>query len=79
MFQIADDILDVEGTAGTLGKTAGKDAAARKLTYPGLFGLDAAKRLLGETRDRALAAADRLPAGSGLFPSLVHYLSTRDR
>ena len=79
LFQIADDILDVEGTAGTLGKTAGKDAAARKLTYPGLFGLDAAKRRLDETRDRALAAADRLPAGAGLFPSLVHYLSTRDR
>ena len=79
MFQIADDILDVEGTSLTLGKTAGKDASAQKLTYPGLFGLDAAKEMLRETRDRALAVAERLPDQGGLFPSLIHYLTTRDR
>ena len=79
MFQIADDILDVEGTSGTLGKTAGKDAAADKLTYPGLFGLDEAKAMLDRTRDRALELAARLPDGGGLFPPLIHYLSTRDR
>jgi geranylgeranyl pyrophosphate synthase len=79
MFQIADDILDVEGTSGTLGKTAGKDAASDKLTYPGLFGLDEAKAMLDRTRDRALELASRLPEGGGLFPSLIHYLSTRDR
>ena len=79
MFQIADDILDVEGTSGTLGKTAGKDAAARKLTYPGLFGLDKSKRMLASTRDRALDLARGLPDSGGLFPSLVLYLSTRDR
>lgn len=79
MFQIADDILDVEGTSLTLGKTAGKDASAQKLTYPGLFGLDAAKSMLRETRDRALTVAERLPDQGGLFPSLIHYLTTRDR
>lgn len=79
MFQIADDILDVEGTAGTLGKTAGKDAAARKLTYPGLFGLEESKRLLARARDEALDLAAGLPAGGGLFPSLIHYLQARDR
>ncbi len=79
IFQIADDILDVEGTSGALGKTAGKDAATRKLTYPGLYGLEEAKRMLEQTRDQALALAARLPADGGLFPSLVHYLSTRDR
>ena len=79
MFQIADDILDVEGTAGTLGKTAGKDAAARKLTYPGLFGLDASRRMLARTRDEALELADGLPGGGGLFPSLIRYLEARDR
>lgn len=78
LFQIADDILDVEGTSGKLGKTAGKDAAARKLTYPGLFGLDASKQRLAETRDLALALAEELPGGGGLFPSLVHYFSARD-
>lgn len=77
MFQIGDDILDVEGTSGTLGKTAGKDAAARKLTYPGLFGLEQAKRLLRQTHDEAMAAAAELPERGGLFPSLIRYLSTR--
>lgn len=79
MFQISDDILDVEGSSGALGKTAGKDAAARKLTYPGLFGLEEAKRRLAESRDAALEAARLLPGGGGLFPSLIHYLATRDR
>ena len=40
-FQIVDDILDVEGASAELGKTAGKDAAAGKPTYPQLYGLDA--------------------------------------
>ena len=79
MFQIADDILDVEGTSGTLGKTAGKDADARKLTYPGLFGLHRAKEMLDATRDQALEVASQLPDRGGLFPSLIHFLSTRDR
>ena len=47
-FQIVDDILDVEGAPEELGKTAGKDAADAKPTYPSLFGLD---------RSRSLAAA----------------------
>ncbi len=79
MFQVADDILDVEGTAGTLGKTAGKDAAARKLTYPALYGLDESKRMLAQTHDEALELAHELPQGGGLFPSLVDYLAARDR
>lgn len=78
MFQIADDILDVEGSSQTLGKTAGKDASARKLTYPGLFGLENAKRMLDDTRDRGLELCRELPNGGGLLPSLLHYLSTRD-
>ena len=44
-FQIVDDILDVEGEADQLGKTAGKDAAAGKPTYPALHGLDESRRL----------------------------------
>ncbi len=80
MFQIADDILDVEGTSGALGKTAGKDAAALKLTYPGLYGLDESKRRLLRSRDRALELVERLPLqGDGQFASLIQYLTTRDR
>jgi len=55
-FQIVDDILDVEGASADLGKTAGKDAASGKTTYPGLFGLDASKQMARDCLDRAHAA-----------------------
>jgi geranylgeranyl diphosphate synthase type II len=55
-FQIVDDILDVEGVAATLGKTAGKDAAAGKPTYPALYGLETSRRMAAECLGRAEAA-----------------------
>jgi geranylgeranyl pyrophosphate synthase len=55
-FQIVDDVLDVEGEGSNLGKTAGKDAAAGKPTYPALFGLDASRRMAQEAADAAVAA-----------------------
>jgi len=54
-FQIVDDILDVEGESKDLGKTAGKDAASGKPTYPALYGLDASRRLARECIERAEA------------------------
>lgn len=57
-FQIVDDILDVEGSADHLGKTAGKDAAAEKPTYPSLYGLDQSRRLADEAVTAALGALD---------------------
>jgi geranylgeranyl pyrophosphate synthase len=54
-FQIVDDILDIEGEAATLGKTAGKDAAAGKPTYPALYGLDTSRRMAMDCLDRAEA------------------------
>jgi len=47
-FQVRDDILDVESSSGKLGKTAGKDAAQAKSTYPALLGMDGAKAKLNE-------------------------------
>jgi geranylgeranyl pyrophosphate synthase len=55
-FQIIDDVLDVEGASVDLGKTAGKDAAAGKPTYPALYGIEASRRMAGECLDRAAAA-----------------------
>ena len=55
-FQIIDDVLDVEGASADLGKTAGKDAAAGKPTYPALYGVETSRRMAAECLDRAAAA-----------------------
>ncbi|KGM57100.1 geranyl transferase [Lysobacter arseniciresistens ZS79] len=47
-FQVRDDILDIEGDSATLGKTAGKDAAQDKATFPALLGMAASRRRLDE-------------------------------
>lgn len=57
-FQIADDILDVEGDAETVGKRVRKDAEAGKATFVSLLGLDAAKARATELCDQACAALD---------------------
>ena len=58
-FQIVDDILDEEGSAATLGKTAGKDKAAGKPTYPAFFGLEKSKQLAAESHAKARQALER--------------------
>jgi geranylgeranyl diphosphate synthase type II len=55
-FQIADDVLDAEGTTAALGKTAGKDSAAGKLTYVKCYGLEAARQRARAEADRAVDA-----------------------
>jgi farnesyl diphosphate synthase len=50
-FQVRDDLLDVEGDSASLGKTAGKDAAQQKATFPALLGLEATRTRLQELAD----------------------------
>jgi geranylgeranyl diphosphate synthase type II len=57
-FQIVDDLLDVEQTSEALGKTAGKDAAQGKITFPAVYGLEASRRMAEEERQRAHAALE---------------------
>jgi len=75
-FQIVDDILDVEGASEDLGKTAGKDAAAGKPTYPALYGLDGSKRLAADCIERAVAALER-EGLSGQLPALAQWVVGR--
>jgi geranylgeranyl diphosphate synthase, type II len=75
-FQIVDDILDVEGASVDLGKTAGKDAAAGKPTYPSLYGLDESRRLAAECIADALGALTR--AGlAGQLPPIARWVLSR--
>jgi geranylgeranyl pyrophosphate synthase len=79
-FQIVDDILDVEGASEALGKTAGKDAAAGKPTYPALYGLDASRRMAAECVDRALAALAGPGSGlplAGQLPAIARWVVSR--
>ena len=79
LFQIADDILDVTGTAASLGKSPGKDAAAGKLTYPAVLGLDAARSRLAELATGLSRAAAGLEGEGGVLDALVGYVARRDR
>ncbi|MFZ2492608.1 MAG: polyprenyl synthetase family protein, partial [Thermoanaerobaculia bacterium] len=57
-FQIVDDLLDIEESSATLGKTAGKDVAQGKLTFPALLGVDAAREEIARLLGVALENAD---------------------
>ena len=63
-FQIADDILDQESDAATLGKRAGKDVEQNKATLVGSLGLDGARRELARLVDEALSAVDAAGVGA---------------
>jgi farnesyl diphosphate synthase len=76
-FQVRDDILDVEGESAVIGKTAGKDAAADKPTFPSIIGLDASHARLAELTATALEAIRPLGARAALLAELAHYSAQR--
>ena len=76
-FQIQDDILDVEGEVTRLGKQTGADAARAKPTYPSLIGLEQAKVLARELKDRALNRLAALPGDTGFLAWLASYVVDR--
>lgn len=57
-FQIADDVLDVTATTDVLGKTAGRDVALRKSTYPALLGVEGARKRAAALVDEGCAALE---------------------
>lgn len=78
-FQIRDDMLDIEGDSATLGKTAGKDAAQAKATFPAVLGVEASRarlRELAEVMESALAPdGERVSALAALGRQVI----ARDR
>jgi geranylgeranyl pyrophosphate synthase len=78
-FQIVDDILDVEGSARELGKTAGKDAAGDKPTYPSLFGLARARAMASACAERAHAALVEVGLTRGRLDAMANWIVTRKK
>jgi len=78
-FQVVDDILDEEGDAGTLGKTAGKDKAAGKPTYTSLLGMPDAKRLADDLLRQALEALASLDHRAERLRQLAEFIVHRER
>jgi farnesyl diphosphate synthase len=79
LFQIADDLLDVTQDSTTLGKTAGKDAAQEKLTYPAVFGFEGALRERDRALEEARESAAEIEGPRGVLASLAEYVAGRDR
>ncbi|BCG48118.1 (2E,6E)-farnesyl diphosphate synthase [Citrifermentans bremense] len=76
-FQIADDVLDVEGTTEELGKDAGSDQARGKATYPALVGLEASKLRAEELVQIALAALEPFDERAEPLRAIASYIVKR--
>jgi geranylgeranyl diphosphate synthase type II len=78
LFQIVDDILDVTGSQEALGKTQGSDERLGKRTYVTEVGLDGARRLAGEARDRArVALMQSGPIDAAELEQITDFIATR--
>jgi geranylgeranyl diphosphate synthase type II len=78
LFQIVDDILDVTGSLQTLGKPQGSDERLGKRTYVTEFGIDGARRLAEESRERARAAlSEAAPGGAAELEQITDFIATR--
>ena len=76
-FQIVDDVLDVTQSSEQLGKTAGKDTAAEKATYPALFGVDESLKKANALMQKALSSLEGFGAQAETLKSLAHFLVER--
>src|SRR4029077_10772891 len=75
LFQIVDDILDVTGSEAALGKQQGSDVRLGKRTYVSEFGLPGARRLAGESHERARDALRRAaPAGATELEQITDFI-----
>ena len=79
MFQITDDILDVEGTTEAVGKTLGKDQNAHKSTFVSTLGLDKAKEMVQELKKKGEAALAPFGEKANLLRELLTFIIERDK
>ncbi len=76
-FQIVDDLLDQEQTSAELGKTAGKDAAQGKLTYPAVMGVAEARKRVDELLKMAVENADIIGGPVNYLAPIARYICER--
>ena len=77
-FQIIDDILDVTQTSEQLGKTAGKDAAARKATYPSIVGMEKSRTIARRLTAKAFKALEAFGGRAAALGAMADYLLRRN-
>ena len=78
-FQIADDLLDVQGDEQSLGKRVGKDSGHGKLTFPGLLGAAESRRRAQQLIDEACAALGPLGSAGERLAELARFVLERNR
>jgi geranylgeranyl diphosphate synthase type II len=76
-FQVTDDILDVEESSAALGKTAGKDIAQQKATYPAVYGLERSHQIAKELADKGIAELDAYGERAGRLRTIAEFLVLR--
>jgi geranylgeranyl diphosphate synthase type II len=78
-FQVIDDILDVTQTSEQLGKTAGKDVAVQKATYPAIVGLEKSRKIAAQLTAKAFAALDIFKGKAVALEALAEFLLKREK
>jgi geranylgeranyl diphosphate synthase type II len=78
-FQVIDDILDVTQTSEQLGKTAGKDVAVQKATYPSIVGLEASRKIAAQLTAKAFGALKPFRGKAAALEALAEYLLKRNK
>jgi geranylgeranyl diphosphate synthase, type II len=76
-FQVTDDILDVEESSAALGKTAGKDIAQQKATYPAVYGLERSHQIAKELADNGIAELDAYGERADRLRTIAEFLVLR--
>jgi geranylgeranyl diphosphate synthase type II len=78
LFQITDDLLDVTATAEELGKTPGKDARAKKATFPSVYGVEVTRKTIAAVHATTCTALEQINRPSELLKSIADLIMNRD-